>query len=253
MSVKWIKAKATGIRYYQHQSRKHGVRKDRYFTIRYRSNGKVKEEALGWESQGWTESKVVARLAELKEAQRTGVGEKTLANKRKVAMEKEQEREASRIQFEKEQVTFASIFERYFEQAKLDKNKDTCKNEILIFNKWFKPLIGNMPMKDISPFVLEKLKKQMKDAGKAPATITRDLGIIGRIFNYARNNDLYNGDNPVSKVKKPSEDNKRTRHLSKEEAKLLLNELKKVSTTTHNCALISLHCGLRAGEIFKLT
>jgi integrase len=108
-------------------------------------------------------------------------------------------------------------------------------------------------MQDISPFTLESLKKKMKGAGLAPATVKRDLAIVGRIFNYAKNNDLYNGDNPVAKVKKPSEDNRRTRFLSQEESMTLLAELGKVSPTVHDIALISLRCGLRAGEIFKLT
>lgn len=34
--------------------------------MRYKLNGK--EDALGWESQGWTEKKVATKLAELKEA-----------------------------------------------------------------------------------------------------------------------------------------------------------------------------------------
>lgn len=33
------------------------VKKDRYFTIRYRVNGVLKEEGLGWASEGWTEEK----------------------------------------------------------------------------------------------------------------------------------------------------------------------------------------------------
>jgi integrase len=64
---------------------------------------------------------------------------------------------------------------------------------------------------------------------------------------------LYSGDNPVSKVKKPSEDNRRSRFLSQEESITQLEELSKVSSTVHDIALISLRCGLRAGEIFKLT
>ena len=63
---------------------------------------------------------------------------------------------------------------------------------------------------------------------------------------------MYHGDNPVSKVKKPSEDNRRVRFLSHEEADLLLNELVRVSPMLHNISLLSLHCGLKAGERFNL-
>ncbi|MDR1032346.1 MAG: hypothetical protein LBL30_04505, partial [Holosporales bacterium] len=58
MKYKWIKTKSVGVRYREHPIRKHGqLRKDRYYTIRYRLDGRVKEERIGWESQGATERK----------------------------------------------------------------------------------------------------------------------------------------------------------------------------------------------------
>ena len=58
--------------------------------IRYKLNGKTKEEALGGESEGWTENKVAVRLHELKENQRTGDGEVTLFDKRKKKLNESQ-------------------------------------------------------------------------------------------------------------------------------------------------------------------
>jgi len=58
MGYAWITTKITEIRYREHPTRKNGaVKKDRYFTIRYRVNGVLKEEGLGWASEGWTEEK----------------------------------------------------------------------------------------------------------------------------------------------------------------------------------------------------
>ncbi|MDR1609768.1 MAG: hypothetical protein LBR78_02870 [Holosporales bacterium] len=51
-----------------------------------RVNGKLKEEALGWESEGCTERKALERLSELKENNRIGTGAKTLAEKRELSM-----------------------------------------------------------------------------------------------------------------------------------------------------------------------
>jgi integrase len=72
------------------------------------------------------------------------------------------------------------------------------------------------------------------------------------VFNKAAMWDLYKGDNPVKRVKKPNPQNQRERFLNYEEARLLLSELKKVSPQLHDIALVALHCGLRAGEIFNL-
>jgi integrase len=254
MGVKWIKTKFPGIRYYEHKTRNYNAcDKDRYYTIRYKLNGKDKEEALGWASAGWTKKKAAARLYELKENQRTGIGEKTLAEKREASAERDRVKQEAEEQTKKENISFNSVFDKYIEQSQHDKDSETFKGELWRYNKWLNPLFGKTPMKNISPFILEKLKKQMFDAGKAPKTIRHVLAIIQQVFNYAKNHDLYNGDNPVSKVKKPSEDNRRSRFLSHEEAALLLDALQQVSPTTHNMALLSLHCGLRAGEIFSLT
>ena len=82
----YIKSKRyPGVRWREHPERKHGVAFDRYFVIRYKLDGKDRQESLGWATQGWTEQKANARLAELKEAQRTGQGAVTLAAKRAVA------------------------------------------------------------------------------------------------------------------------------------------------------------------------
>lgn len=253
MKAKKIKTNFPGVRYYEHPKRKYGINKDRYYTIRYKLNGKDKEEALGWASEGWTEKKAAARLYELKENQRTGIGAKTLAANRKASAEQERLKQEAEEQIRRENISFDSVFKQYIEQSLQDKDSETCQNEIGLYNNWIQPLFGKTPMKDISPFILEKLKKQMFGAGRSPRTVKYALVVTRQVFNYAIKNDLYNGDNPVSKVKKPSEDNRRDRFLSHEEADLLLEALQQVSTETYHISLLSLHCGLRAGEIFNLT
>ena len=252
MKQKKIKTKTPGVRYYEHETRKHGIKFDRYYTIRYKLNGKDKEEALGWASEGWTEQKAAKYLSELKESQRTGEGAKTLAESLKISEEKEIAKRKKELTAKKEAITFAEVFEKYIVQAQQDKKTRTYNTELLLYKNWLSKIIGTMSLRDISPFILETLKKNMADAGRSPRTITYALALTRQVFNYARNHDLFNGDNPVSKVKKPSSDNRRVRYLSQEEANLLLEELRKKSQQLHDMALISLHCGLRAGEIFNL-
>ena len=80
MGQRYIKTKTSGVRYREHPTRKFGIQKDKYYSIRYKLNGKDKEECLGWASQGWSEKKAAEYLFELKKNQRTGEGAKTLAD-----------------------------------------------------------------------------------------------------------------------------------------------------------------------------
>ena len=67
MASKKLSTKTPGVRYKLHPSRRHGINFDKYFSIRDRVDGKLKEEGLGWASEGWTEKKAGAELAKLKE------------------------------------------------------------------------------------------------------------------------------------------------------------------------------------------
>ena len=53
MGTKWFKTEYPGVRYRKHSKRKHGIKFDRYYTIRYRRDGKRIEEGVGWSSGGW--------------------------------------------------------------------------------------------------------------------------------------------------------------------------------------------------------
>lgn len=93
----------------------------------------------------------------------------------------------------------------------------------------------------------------MKDAELSERSREYALAVIRQVFNFSFRNNLFNGDNPVKKVKIPKSDNRRLRFLTREEAETLLNALKKEAPDTWEQALSSLHTGLRASEIFKLT
>ena len=83
------------------------------------------------------------------------------------------------------------------------------------------------------------------------------------MYNKAAEWNMYNGHNPGAQVKKPVIQNARDRWLTFEESETLLMELKRnpqIKTEykelkdpkLHDMALLSLHTGARAGEIFKI-
>lgn len=251
---KWNKTGFPGVRFREHPTRRHGIRKDRYFSIYYRLGGPQIEEGLGWSSQGWTAEKANRERSRLKEAQRTGEGPQTLKEKRRGLRKKRQAEKEERARRALEARTFGEVFEHsYFPHAKDNKKRSSYRSEKSLFEKWIDPVIGKLPLKDIAPFHLEKIKKNMAGADKAPMTVRYALAVVRQVFNHARRNKLFDGRPPTAEVKFPSADNRRLRFLTRKEAGDLLEALAERSTDVRDMALLSLHCGLRAGEIFNLT
>ncbi len=258
--ARWIKSKHPGIRYREHDTRRHGVgnKPDRYYTIFYKLEGKMVEEAVGWASHGMTEKKAAAILAELHENHRRGTGPRTLKEKRGLATAERQEQEEQDKQDAADNLTLSAIFYDKFLPHIQANRRDlkSWKRDEGLFRLWIAPIIGSKPLKDIAPFDLEKIKKAMTKADKAPRSIVYALATIRLVFNFALAHDLYTGKNPAGpagKVKRPTTDNSRTRYLSREEAAALLAELATRSRDIHDMAFLSLYTGMRAGEIFSLT
>jgi len=250
----WIKSKFPGVRWREHLTRKHGLVKDRYYVLSYKLDGKTISEAVGWSSEKMTETKAVTILAELKENQRLGKGPRTLREKRALEEAERQERERQAKQTEKGRVAFKQVFEQYLPAQKAErKNPKSWKMEESLFRLWISPVIGDKPLPEVAPIHLEKIKSTMAKAGKAPRTIHYALTTIRQVFNFARRQRIFSGGNPVSEIKLPQLDNRRLRFLSKDEADKLLAKLLEKSQDVHDIALLSLHCGARADEIFSLT
>ncbi len=253
MAVAWIKTNFPGVRYYEHATRKHGIQKDRYFAIRFQAEGKRREEGLGWATEGWTASKAAQTLAELKKAAATGEGATSLAEKRKQAEAKRQAENEARAIEERENTTLAQAWEKYLPVAQANKAAHTAYAEEAAYRLWLSPTLANKPLCDIKPIHLERIKKTMTEAGRSAQTIRHVLAALRQVFNFAKRHGLYAGDNPVSLVKKPSADARRLRFLTHDEADRLLAALAERESNVHDMALLALHCGLRAGEIFSLT
>ena len=244
---KWRSTKYPGIRFYYHKTRKHGIKFDQYFAIRYQRDGKRVEEGLGWASEGMTLEKAIKELGDLKEAARLGKADATrLKEKREV----EKQRRETKA---KDALTFGEFFEKtYYPIAKRSKKPMSHLTEWGHFKNWIQPAIGAIPLKDLRPLHLERLKKTLQDAGKSARTIQYIFATVRGCWNTARKHRVIEGDSPTKAVKKPKVENKRVRFLTTEEAQTLLEELERRDLATYRMAAISLFTGLRAGEVFNL-
>ena len=164
---KWI-TEERGIRYYEHPSRMHGKRRDRYYTLRFTVDGKQIEEALGWSSDGWTLTKARLELAKLKEAKRVGDGAVTLRQARNEAKKKRTEAEKAEALERAAKITVNDFWLNTYSPAQGHKKESTVKKEEDLYTRWLKPLFGEKPLTEINEDQLEKLKLAMLADGKSP-------------------------------------------------------------------------------------
>lgn len=242
--MKRIKSKHyKGVYYREHPKRNNGIQKDKYFTIRYRKDGKAVEEGLGWASEGMTELKAMQVLCEIKTNIRLANGGAT-SLKEKRELERKKRNEA---------ITFREWFlGDYTNDYLCLKEKKKKNQENHDFYTYYDKFFGKIPLKDITPNDLQKVKVAMQTKGLADATINKTLVTVSCIFNYAEQAKVFVGENPYDGLKLLPLNNKRLRFLSSEEAKKLLSEVQKRSKQLYEIAVFSLHMGLRAGEIFNI-
>ncbi|MCX5847721.1 MAG: site-specific integrase [Deltaproteobacteria bacterium] len=251
--TKWIKTNFPGVRYREHATRKHGVKKDQYFTIRYKLAGKDREEGIGWASEDWTAAKAYDRLKELKANQKVGEGPQTLSEKRDLERDRRDQTEVEKDRIEKENITFGHFMtETYLPQSERDKKAKTHEIEEMLYKKHMAGTIGDLPFSKIAPFHLERIKKDLADKKKSDRTIQYVLQLTRQAFNTARKLGIYAGDSPTKNVKWPKLDNMKLRYLSIDEVEKLLKALAVKSQNLHDMALLSLHSGLRFGELAVL-
>ena len=207
----------------------HKGKPDIAFDITYKKEGRKIWEKVGWKAEGYS-----AKLASDVRSERL----------RMIRHGQELPREKARVPRFSE---MANLYLQWGEENKNDKGNDESR-----YKNHLKNPLGKKRLNEISSFDLERLKSNLTKKELAPATVKHCLVLVREIFNKAIEWKKYIGPNPVKGVKLPTLSNRRERFLSHDEADLLLNELKAVSPSFHDQALISLHCGLRAGEIFNL-
>ena len=266
MTIQWIKTTHTGLRYYEHQERKHGKKRDRYYSIRFKVDGAERNYGVGWVSDGIPdairkeepelgfEGYCLKLLRQYKGNVKTGSGPRSPKEKRSINEEKREQTEAEKERTEKENITFGDfITKTYLPQSKLDKKERTYTIEEMLYRLHLAGTIGALPFGKISAFHLERIKKDMADQKKSDRTIQYALQLTRHVFHTARKLGVYTGESPTNAVKWPRLDNMKLRYLSLDEAERLLAALATKSQTLHDAALLSLHCGLRFGEIAALT
>jgi len=206
---------------------------DKTYYIRYKDiNQKDTEVKIGKFSEGVREAYCNTKRNEIVTKIRLGEDLPTVASKKQNIA-----------------ISVNDIAKKYFEYRELHNNKD-IKAEFSKYNNHIKPIFGSQ---DISKISIDDIKKLQRDKAKqfAPKTTNIILDLFSTIFNYAITQDIYKGENYISKVKRLKVNNVRERFLNSEEIELLINTVRENEILYLFC-LLSLSTGGRTTTILNI-
>lgn len=237
-----------GVRTRPHANRKHGVQRDKCFFIRYRVDGKLVEESVGWASQGMTADKASRIRSKLVSAAKQGEGARTLAEKRKLRDDKARSDAAKAI-------TLNDFWPRYFKHAQATKKATSAYKEESHFRLWLSPHFGNFPIRQIGMNQWDALVELLDKAGKSPRTKEYITGTLRRILKFAYHRRLIAKPPPAGKrigVTGPGSSNRRLRVITPAEAEAILTELERFDIHAWRITRFAFLTGCRASEAFNL-
>lgn len=225
------KTKFTGVYRRISDTRRHNGKPDICFDINHRdSTGRLIWEKVGWASEGYTAQMASdIRGERIRIERHTGV----LPERRK-----------------KSAMTMGDAWAIFKE--KWLPNLAHPRDEESRYTCHIAPRFSSTPLDRITPLALETFKQELLGKGLAPASARLILGDIRRIYRKLISWNLYSGTVPTDGLKMPRADNARIRYLTPDEAERLLDALKTRSPSWWRMAMISLHTGMRIGEILSL-
>lgn len=238
MAVEWQKLDE-GIRARLHPTRKHGLKPDLYYVLRFTVDGQRKQEALGWASEGWTLTKARAELAKLKEAARTGVGEVTLQEKRAKAKECREH--------ERNRPTIDTLWHIYLEVKGDYSNRATDTANFKHFSKLHSRLPETIRTHEVS-----SIAKALQEQGKSPQTVRNALELLRRIINFGAKQELCS--RPAGlRFEMPKVDNQKTECLTPDQARALIQALDdEPDQNLASLVRLALATGMRRGALLGL-
>jgi integrase len=234
MAKKISVKKYVGVYYSESTVRKWRERSDRCYWVAFRDveTRKLRWERCGWASEGWTSEAAQRRRYELLEEDRAG------------EYKPSQERKADLL-------TFGEFMEGHY-LPWAGNNKRRARDDRSMYRVWVAPRLAKNGLKAISPLDLERLKKDMRDAGRAEATVKHALCLVRQAYNKAVVWGVWKGDNPCNSVSFPKPRNASQRFLTQDEAAILIDALWQRSPQVARAATLALYGGLRVSEIFGL-
>jgi integrase len=256
-SIRRLKKRKKPVEYYYGGtpalSRRLGIRVSpkgkKTFLINYYAEGKTKKFTLGTFE---FDSNSIA-LKKAKELTNEYAGRDPIAeialNKidaEKILQEAQEQEKQAKINAMSER-TMADLWEEYFLLPKYtDKAENTKKEELRKWKTDIAPILGNIPVKDITPVVINDLLKEK--AKKSPVATNRLYSLLKVMFKPA----LAGGwitIHPMQYLDRPSKEKPRKRILSDKEIEAVWPYFDKLSPNYRDILKLILLTAQRPGEI----
>lgn len=220
--------KDAGVYVRESAKRRHFGKPDVCFEITYIEYGRKKWEKIGWRSEGVTQAYAAQVRRERLEKIRLGEISRTVRRK----------------------VTFAEAFAEW-ETVHLPTLRE-AKKLLSLARLHVLPVFGPLPLAAISALDVARFQTALLGKGLSRQTVVHAVGLIRRIYKKAALWGMYSGPCPTDGVKAPKLDNERLFYLTKEQAQDFLCILGDISPLWRDIAMVSLHTGLRLGDILAL-
>lgn len=252
---------ARGVQVKLHPTRKHGKGPDRYFRIRYALDGKIVSESLGWASEGMTQEEAVSRRLQYIKAKKGIVeGPTSKAEAQQIEAQAKVDAERQRQIEEARNVTLADYWPVYLTSAKIIKGEDkknarSWQVDEGIYENWLKPVLGDVPIRDIDVDHWDRLIKVTVDAGLAPRTRQYVALVLRQILAFAYSRKLAPTPPPSARdvgatIGKGG--NRRTRSLTPSELQAILQALAERDRPAYAISFFAAMTGCRFGEAASL-
>jgi integrase len=220
-----------GVQARESASRRHNGRPDVCYTIDYHdAHGKRTRKDIGWASEGFSAALAAQMRAKLINDAKTSI--------------------ALGLPVFQSQLTFLEAWELYKIEW-MEANKKRTAADAILIRKHLKSL-SDLPLSQITVYHLNNIMNCMRENGLSNQSIRLAIGLVSRVMRKMASWGKYSGRFPFDGITLPKLNNVRQRFLTPEEARDLLFDLRKRSPKTWLMALISLHCGLRFGEVANL-
>lgn len=210
-------------------SRRHGGKPDLAYDITYQDNGRKVWEKVGAQSEGYTAAMAAQVLAERKRTLRHG----DLLPPKVAACP-----------------TLGQAWKSYRDGWLFRPKAGDPRRYLSCWRTHLEPLQGTL-LRQITPAWLDALAARLLSS-RSEQTVRHVLALIQRTMRYAARSGRWTGKDPFSGYSLPSADNARTRYLRPDEAEALLDALSHRSQVLARMALVTLHTGLRLGELHAL-